>query len=544
MTYRVAEYFLDGDCLPEGFREHGSYVVRGDLRVLKADAYLVPSDAYGEVEPAWDWLIGDLRNEIVHRQGELASDDFLFFPSCGDQSALLVVNVGGSSAVNDPDDLSTRLRRALQGFQDQLDRDASKVSAHRGDRVLLALPVIGVGRGGLGGHTGDVLRHLDEVLSTRHEWLSGPTGFDAVVVCRSKSDYAALQHVRRRTLRGVPDWVKRLADFARDGRLSIMFGAGASVPLGLPSWAGLLDQVGAELGMEAGERQALVELDPVDAATILADRAGSKEAFHALVAPFVTTDEVSLTHALMASVGTRLAITTNYDHCYETAVLAAGDRQVVVLPWEQIPDYESPAVLKLHGDVSRGQIVLAREDFASMQVRRRPLIGVVQERLLVGHVLTVGSSVSDPTLVQAAEEVGSLLSQVRSTDDQTFGTVVLTQRHLARELLLGRNFDLVLPQAADHSSVEDVARRVDLLLDLIACLSSNSLAFALDANYEGLLDESEAAVAVELRQAAREVRTRLRAGDTNELTARAEEFFASLGAPSPAHRGSAETGAR
>ena len=526
----MAQHCLNDDLLAAGSKEHGFFVVRGDLRVLKADVYLVPSDAYGEVEPAWDWLIGDLRDEIVLRRAELATEDFLFLPGRGDQVPVLLVNVGGASAMNDAAELSTRLRRALQGFQDRLDIDPPQVPAHRGNRILLALPVIGVGRGGLGRRTGDVLRHLDEVLSTRHEWLSGTTAFDAVVVCRSKSDYAALQHVRRRTLRDIPNWVRRLADFAREGRLTIMFGAGASVPLGLPSWAGLLDQVGAELGMEAQERQALVELDPVDAATILADRAGSNENFHALVAPFVTTNEVSLTHGLMASVGTRMAITTNYDHCYETAVLAAGDGQVVVLPWEQITDNEAPAVLKLHGDVSRGQIVLAREDFASMQVRRRPLIGVVQERLLVGHVLTVGSSVSDPTLVQAAEEVGSLLSQVRDPDDQTFGTVVLTQRHMARELLLGRNFDLALPEAMDRSSVEDVARRVDLLLDLIACLASNSLAFALDPKYEGLLDESEAAVASELREAARGVLTRLREGDSSELTSRAGEFFTSLGA--------------
>jgi hypothetical protein len=39
-------------------------------------------------------------------------------------------------------------------------------------------------------------------------------------------------------------------------------------------------------------------------------------------------------------------------------------------------------------------------------------------------------------------------------------------------------------------------------------------------------------VARELREAAREVRTRLREGDTNELTVRAGEFFTSLGAPS------------
>lgn len=528
----MAEYFLSEGFSTADSKEYGFFAVRGDLRVLKADVYLVPSDAYGEVEPIWDWLVGDLRNEITERRDELSADDFLFFPSQADQVPVLVVNVGGSSATNDPNELSTRLRRALQGFQDRLDSAPSLVSAHRGQRVLLAMPVVGVGRGGLGGRTGEVLRHLADALSTLHEWLTGTTRFDAVVVCRSKSDYAALQHVRRRTLRDVPGWLQRLADFAREGRLAIMFGAGASVPLGLPSWAGLLDQVGAELGMEASERQALVELDPVDAATILADRAGSNEKFHALVAPFVTTDEVSLTHGLMASVGTCMAVTTNYDHCYETAVLAAGDGQVVVLPWQQIPDNETPAVLKLHGDVSRGQIVLAREDFASMQVRRRPLIGVVQERLLVGHVLTVGSSVSDPTLVQAAEEVGALLSQVRGPDEQTFGTVVLTQRHRARELLLGRNFDLVIPESAEGSPVEDVARRVDLLLDLIACLSSNSLAFALDPKYEGLLDESEAVVAGELRDVAQAVLGRLREGDKNDLTSRAGEFFTSLGAPS------------
>jgi len=531
LTVAVTEHSLNGNLLPPGSMEQGFFVIRGDLRSLKADVFLLPSDAYGQVEPAWDWLVGSRLAEIGRRRDELAHSDSILLASDGNEVPVLAVNVGGASADNDPDKLSIRLKRALQNLQTQLDSHQSLIPAHRGLRPLLAMPVIGVGEGGLGGQTGDVLVRLSETLSTRHDWLDGQTGFDVVVVCRSTSDYAALQHVRRRTLRDVPDWVQRLAAFSEQGRLSIMFGAGASVPLGLPSWAGLLDHVGAALDMDDEDRQALVELDPVDAATILADRAGSNEEFHSLVIPFVTTDKVSLTHGLLASLSTRMAITTNYDQGYEIAAMAAGNGRPVVLPWEQIPDHEAPAILKIHGDVSRGQIVLARDDFASVHVRRRPLVGVIQERLLVGHVLTVGSSVSDPTLVQAAEEVGSLLSQVRDADGQTFGTVVLTRRHPARELLLGRNFDLVLPDKDDETSIEELARRVDLLLDLVACLASSSLAFALDPRYEGLLDDAESAVSVELRKAATVVQGFVSGSNTSALATQAWDFFSSLGAP-------------
>lgn len=511
--------------------EHGLFVLRGDLSVLRADVYLVPSDAYGTVEPAWDSLVGQHRDEIARRCDELVSSDCMLLTGEAIERNVLVVNIGGATSSNNPTEMATRLMRSLQFLQEHLDAHPERFSLRRQGRPLLALPVVGVGRGGLGPRTGEVLAALDELLSDRGRWLTGEAAFDVAIVCRSASDYAALQHVRRRKFSNIPDWVRRLADFARQGRLSIMFGAGASIPLGLPSWAGLLDSVGSDLGMSASERDALAELDPVDAATILADRAGSSEKFHEAVVPYVTSEEVSLTHGLLATIGPPMAITTNYDTCYEIAIAAAGRSAPVVLPWETIPGPETAAVLKLHGDVSRGQIVLARDDFASVQVRRRPLIGVVQERLLVGHVLTVGSTVSDPTLVQAAEEVGALLSQVRSDDKQTFGTVVLTQRSTGRELLLERNFDLVLPDESEEATIEEVARTVDVLLDLVACLASDSLAFALDPKYEGLLPESEAVMSAELQQVARVIAKRMEQGADDELTTRAADFLNSLGAP-------------
>ncbi len=34
------------------------FALQGDLRLLDADAYLIPTDSYGSVEDHWAWAVG------------------------------------------------------------------------------------------------------------------------------------------------------------------------------------------------------------------------------------------------------------------------------------------------------------------------------------------------------------------------------------------------------------------------------------------------------------------------------------------------------
>ena len=76
----------------------------------------------------------------------------------------------------------------------------------------------------------------------------------------------------------------------------------------------------------------------------------------------------SLTHGLLASLGTRENVTTNYDTLFEAALETPG-RGCTVLPYQ-------PAVagtswlLKLHGSIDRPEhMVLTREDYLSLPGR-------------------------------------------------------------------------------------------------------------------------------------------------------------------------------
>jgi len=164
-------------------------------------------------------------------------------------------------------------------------------------------------------------------------------------------------------------------------------------------------------------------------------------------------------------------------------------------------------LLKLHGDIDHGQIVLSRDDFAAVHLLRRPLIGIVQEKLLIGHLLTIGSTVSDPTLVQAAEEVGALLTRMNGQNARPSGTVLLTKNDLSRSMLLSRHFQVLAAQSRGDqvNTTLESARRTDIFLDQLAMLSSSNFSFALDPKYAGMLTSEDQKTVAALTRLTQEV---------------------------------------
>jgi hypothetical protein len=281
---------------------------------------------------------------------------------------------------------------------------------------------------------------------------------------------------------------------------------------------------------------ALVRLDPIDAATVLVERAGGSEPFMEALEPMLRTTLHSLTHGLLANLKPALAVTTNYDQGYEIALAAMGSHDIAVLPWTQPRDAWTSCVLKLHGDLTKGMVVLSRDDFVAMQAYRRPLSGVLQESLLAGHVLAVGTSMSDPTLVHAAEEVTALLRQVdrqSGVERGPCGTVILTTSDSGRAELLARTFTVAV---ADNEEGEgaaetvEAARRVDVLLDWLGMQCSADLSFMVDPIYASLLDDRDREIAVLIGQFADDMKGLAPVrGEESELGAAVNSFLKSIG---------------
>jgi hypothetical protein len=489
------------------------FVVHGDMSTLHSDAVLIPSDSAGGVRETWSW-VWEPGTTARHRQlsEHVAALQDRHTPvfSLGEEDRIRTVVVGNIAAPKgSAADADFALEWLTAGFRDCLDSYGSwlfenpPLAENRRAVPLLSMPLIGTKGAGLARIRGRV---IDAILGVIREYQEsaheGQAQFDVVLVCNEAADYAAVQSRRRLgDPVAMPEWLVPVERSAQAGQLGVMFGAGASISLGMPAWGELLGKIVKALGSTTLTADDLAELDPVDAASLLvdlADRAadGDREQGAALfgqcLSKFVTTDECSLIHALVANLRPAVAITTNYDRGYENAVLAMGGGSPAVLPWQQPESADQPRLLKLHGDVHFGSVVLSRQHFVAMQAHRRPLGGLLQERMMVGHLLTVGSTMSDPTLVLAAEEVASLLQETTGKVGR-HGTVVLTEDHPARRSLLHRSFDVVVADVDDDGKVDraTAARRVEILLDLLAMRATRGLSFLLDDAYSDLVDADQ-----------------------------------------------------
>lgn len=542
-------------------------VVQGDLTKVAADAFLLPSDHRLRVGRPWRALV---RNEAswsqpppVEGPTRLLTDPGVRWAApSGGEVLVAVVDVADSWGVSDEGlsrstaHLQAGLRAGLQLLTEQLEGPAAEAP-----RRLVAMPLLGTGAGGFANRRGAAIHAILDVL----DGYLVEAHADVVLVCRSRSDYAAVQYCRQRRrdrdAHGVPSprpWTReaeqeldRMVAAAKSGGLSFLFGAGASMPLGLPSWSGLLEQMlaGPAGGGEESSRvapESLATLDAMDAAAVISrllptDTSVSDRIRDCLLD---AADRCSVTHALMASLRPAVVVTTNYDQGYEVAVGAvhsddqegaeAAGADVTVLPWDVGGPPGAPRVVKLHGDAARGSIVLTRDQFVEMHALRRPLTALLQERLLSGWLVAIGTSLSDATLTQAFAEVQTLRRRTMSeAAGQPHPTAVAsfipTVDDPARSTLLG---DLVVCTPAERLlqdggtdarvTAGELARRVDLLLDEVALRAGAGAGFLADPAYEDLISSSS-----ELMELAQKLRQL--AAKTQEISTRAQQGGPVLG---------------
>lgn len=491
-------------------RSH-TFVIHGDISKIHADGYVIPADSRLIFEERWQGILGGQPQPRYH------------LPRAGDPRRItwgVVTEPAPGRSADDPHpdhrlmlvtDIasgSESLAQMTSGLELALDEAAAhwhEGHDSRRSRPLLAMPLIGSGRGGFRGVQGRVVKALLETLDERVPGLP----FDVVLVCFTRAQYSAVQSTRasaRLCLPALPPTLDRaavtLADFAATESLGVLFGAGVSIPLGLPDWSALLRALASGTTFE--DLGDLSGLDPMDAASLLLsampEPGDGGDAFKDRLSRSVGLTRHSLAHGLLASLRPTVAVTTNYDRGYELALThVIGDGGPAIMPWHPPLGAAAPRVLKLHGDVEEGSIVLRREDFLVMHATRRPLTALLQEQMLAHHVLAIGTSMSDSTLVSAIAEASTLLREIET--DRSLGTLVMTRRNPARAALLGESMTVLSadePATPGGPRLEPAAaaRVTDMLLDAVAVRSMREISFLADPQFADLVKDDASLVAV------------------------------------------------
>ncbi|RBY85116.1 SIR2 family protein [Blastococcus sp. TF02A-26] len=475
------------------------FVVGADLTRLSCDDVLVPTGRALRIGPSWRSLVPE---ELVG--AEDADGICLDLAWSGGER---VLQLGGDPCVWLVDtvvDEARGLSWLLDGAREALAAVAARPverPRHGRARRLVGLPALGTGWGGAAGTRGDLLRQLLPVLREG----AAEHGVDVALVLRGPSDLAAAQRVRRGEDGGwdLPEPLVRVAEelgrMARLGRLALFVGAGVSAAAGLPTWEQLLDELAARSGLDAGLRAGLAQLPAQDAAALLARELG-RERLEAYVQERFGSGRYALAHALVADLPVQEFVTTNYDPLVEQAAADVG-RDLTVLPFDE-PRPGAPWLLKLHGDAAHpASIVLTREEYLQFGDTRAALAGVLPSLLLTRHVLFVGTSMQDDDLIRIAHQVRSAVQLPGSPSGRRSGTVLALREDPVRSRLWERDVTTVAMAEADAAPAE-AARRLEVFLDLIGCLSTPPTGYLLDPSYRGLLDAEERGLAEVLQAVA------------------------------------------
>jgi NAD-dependent SIR2 family protein deacetylase len=487
------------------------FIVRGDLLSVACDALVVPTDAALRVEPHWhphlEGLEGiELRGGKVHvtaepdggryrgvdgpfrRRGSRLGD--------GPDTWLLSTAVLDPESEVAPDEAPwdaavSQLSQVLDAFATAF--AATPRSASTRGRPLIAVPLLGSGAGGFERSFRQYARELLPLLQA----CADAAGADLVLVIHGSARRAAALEALCRVERAgaglapAMDQVARvwqqgpgltsvdakrsskhvlahLIDAAVAGDLVPFIGAGVSRSGGAPDWMQLIVELERAAGL--GDLD-LDRLDLLARAQVVENSLGSEPFLRALHEKLAVTP-VSLQHLLLAALGARDAITTNFDDAYERAIRQAG-KDVAVVP-RRGPSHR---LLKLHGSLADDDApagtgpILTRNQYLEHEQHGGPLRGALQMMLLTGHVVFIGYSLNDPDLHAAIHEVRRIREHSK-VDQEPLATALQVIPSPELSLLWAPVVDVLWPVASDSDALEEVvavrARDLEILLDVLA----------------------------------------------------------------------------
>lgn len=205
-----------------------------------------------------------------------------------------------------------------------------------------------------------------------------------------------------------------LIEAVKKGRAAVFVGAGASMPAGLPSWGGLLDELVKKAAETPGvspewvKEYAALAKDPsknlVLASALKDDLAHN---FSKFIEHRFGDDALEPTpiHRALVDLPAQFFITTNYDQLLERAYAEkyAGKKSLNTFTFRQVGQAASclfrnkPFVLHVHGDAKTepDRVVLTEKDYRLLIHNEAGFQSLLQTLLTTFTLIFVGTSLND-----------------------------------------------------------------------------------------------------------------------------------------------------
>jgi hypothetical protein len=173
--------------------EGHTFVLRGDLRRLLADAWLLPADKGLNISRSWRGHAPDV--DLISLPADWDHDGTRVAKVPGTQPVCWIANVGRYR--QPPEWYAEAARQFIRHAADDL---AGNAPATGRPVPLLALPLVGTGFGGGAAISGHVTQAVIEAVATE----TAAAGVDTCIVCWEDAPYAALQRARADLLETYP----------------------------------------------------------------------------------------------------------------------------------------------------------------------------------------------------------------------------------------------------------------------------------------------------------------------------------------------------
>lgn len=340
---------------------HGSIrILRGDVRRLRCDAWCLPADGQGRVDPGFlAWPEGANRElgppePFAHWSREAARcRPIRGWPSALPQPWALHVEL-------DPQVPASWLIEGLLGFVDQAGRRARRAGV---DRPVLAIPfgVAGVGAA-QAARASRVAGALGRALLPELRAAAEAVGVDIVLVAHTDTSFAALQAAREQgkgadAPRPLPAEWEELARAVEQRALVLVLG---ELP-GVPRLAALLTRLAEEQGHPPAIRAALASLGIDESLHLLGRQAGGTSRLVGPLAAALATPHHEALHGLLAGLDPCMVVLESADDRMEQALQAAGRRPVAL--GEEAAEPTATPVLRMAGSARvPASLALARLD--------------------------------------------------------------------------------------------------------------------------------------------------------------------------------------
>ena len=485
---------------PANQRSH-VFVTRGDLLHVACDAWMCPTDRTLSVRAQWrrhspaldaaidqfddtDFLRGDTHAAVA--PGWQSSEPLPVF------TAVPFLGVTAGSDIGD----------ALEEFV-SVASAAVRARTPEGPFVgrrpvpLLAMPVFGASGGGGADLLGDIIQTTLDVVSR----TAADAHVDVVLVVRTASALALAQRIRRSSEASYWSDLRpelrtegqQLAADARNGRIVPFMGAGVSMSAGAPSWETLVGQLAHRIALTDAESTALSKKNVLDQAEILKGIYEEEgQDFNQTVANLVTVERYGLAPSLLASLPLEQAITLNYDGLFEKASEDAGS-PCAVIPGPEVVDADR-WLLKMHGSADdASSIVLTRDDYLGFDRNKSVLSALVKASLVTKRIVFVGFGLTDDHFHQIVHDVRAI-SPARMEQN----AVALTLTRDSLDERAWKDKIRLLPMTDQGTATGEAGRSLEIFLDYVLALATDSRAYLLDDAFESQLTEDERTIKIGL----------------------------------------------